>query len=991
MEQTMNMISTGSFLTETSASNKQSELVKTLTAAWEKKNSKAARAGGVSLMALSLAACGSSEDTTPFSQADVDAAKAEGVASVDITSDNATAMTSNDAEIAAAAKTAALTAANGTVYPTVDQAFTAGSNQSNADAVTAALTAADGTVYATVDAAVTAGADGVDITTDNQAAIDAELAGSGFASVDALLAAYNDAIAATPAISAVLTTSADIVEGTSNDDSVTGTHLTYGTGDAIIGGAGDDTLTIAMTGNNAGTATVAGIENIIVNATSFSTVTFDAAGIAGGTITFNNLQSGGATSGTVNNVLSNVTVQSGSQMTGTLTVDLGADAEGVTVDGGSSSGGIAVTDAGNGSVTVLSTKAGTTASPVTISVDGAGDSTLGTADDAASVSAAGVVTLETAASNQVENLTISGNGAAVTYNLDATGDAPETVTFSGSQDVTIAMEAVQALTETFIDSSTAGTMTLKIDDDIAYDNSSATSIAATTTDLTEVASSIVIDIADDTNGTATGAALYDVANAATVKITTTVSANGMTIQSSDNSASSESISIDIDDAATFTGALTVSDFEVVNLSTSDSSATAGDSTVTMGDIDGSNLAGSVINVTGSTDLTLTGGDTTHLNAAEFEGDLVATIAADLTKITGGSGDDRINVTDQNLTLVGGDGTDTLAFAATTNLSDNTVSLSGFEKITLNYGGAAGDVAETVTIKGSVLDGQSYIVSGTGATNNDILSVTMDATDLDLSSLAVNTNLTQVTITNVGVKGLAQTIKGSNAADTLTDTGTGAINIEGNGGADVITTAGGVDTIDGGSGDDNITAGAGADSVTGGEGADEIVTAGGDTVILTETTSAGDNVVFAAIADGIGSAVGVATQSFSGYNVITGFTTSVDDLVFDSGNAFNGDNIDTAIIQAAGAFVIASTAATSDANDLAVADYADVDSVVAFLSDGAYTSTGNTHVNLAAITFDDFTAVYSVTDATTGGDILAGEVRLIATVDEVLVSGDIVIA
>ena len=59
----MNMISTGAFLTETDASTKQHNLVKKLTAAWEKKNAKAARAGGVSLMALSLAACGSDNDT----------------------------------------------------------------------------------------------------------------------------------------------------------------------------------------------------------------------------------------------------------------------------------------------------------------------------------------------------------------------------------------------------------------------------------------------------------------------------------------------------------------------------------------------------------------------------------------------------------------------------------------------------------------------------------------------------------------------------------------------------------------------------------------------------------------------------------------------------------------------------------------------------------------------------------------------------------------
>ena len=59
------------------ASNKQQELVKKLTAAWEKKIQKkeGSSNGSVSLMALSLAACGD-EDDTPFSQADVDAAVA---------------------------------------------------------------------------------------------------------------------------------------------------------------------------------------------------------------------------------------------------------------------------------------------------------------------------------------------------------------------------------------------------------------------------------------------------------------------------------------------------------------------------------------------------------------------------------------------------------------------------------------------------------------------------------------------------------------------------------------------------------------------------------------------------------------------------------------------------------------------------------------------------------------------------------------------------
>jgi hypothetical protein len=60
----MNMISTGAFLTEMDASQKQDTLVAKLVSAWEKKNAKVARAGGLSLMALSLAACGSDDDSS---------------------------------------------------------------------------------------------------------------------------------------------------------------------------------------------------------------------------------------------------------------------------------------------------------------------------------------------------------------------------------------------------------------------------------------------------------------------------------------------------------------------------------------------------------------------------------------------------------------------------------------------------------------------------------------------------------------------------------------------------------------------------------------------------------------------------------------------------------------------------------------------------------------------------------------------------------------
>ena len=172
----------------------------------------------------------------------------------------------------------------------------------------------------------------------------------------------------------------------------------------------------------------------------------------------------------------------------------------------------------------------------------------------------------------------------------------------------------------------------------------------------------------------------------------------------------------------------------------------------------------------------------------------------------------------------------------------------------------------------------------------------------------------------------------------------------------------------------------------------MLSAGGDTIDLTESTSAADNVVFAAITSG--SAAGAAAGTFSGFNVITGFVTTVDDIVFDSGTAFNQDTVDTAVIgNAAGdSQVVLSTAAATAANDLTMSNYTDVDTVVAFMNDGGYTdsNTGTADVSSVAVTFTDFTAIYAVNNDNTDA-VTAAELTLVATVDEVLVTGDIVIA
>jgi len=250
--------------------------------AWESKNAKnAARAGGVSLMALSLAACGGSDDVavdiTPFAQADIDSAVAAANAAA-----AATAVTVADAAATAQAEAVAgaLTAANGTTYATVDAAYTAGSNTNNADAVAAALTDGSGTAHANVDAAITS--NDAAITAAATAAAEAGLlsdAGSGFASVADLVAAYITATSPEGAATASYTTSTDLLTSlTTSDDTITGVFGSVADADVLVDVNSTDNDTANLTVADGSNLTVTGIENVTIdvrdtNATS--TVVFD--------------------------------------------------------------------------------------------------------------------------------------------------------------------------------------------------------------------------------------------------------------------------------------------------------------------------------------------------------------------------------------------------------------------------------------------------------------------------------------------------------------------------------------------------------------------------------------------------------------------------------------------------------------------------------------------------------------------------------------------
>jgi hypothetical protein len=204
----MNMISTGAFQTEMDASNKQPTLAEKFAAVWEKKNAKAARAGGVSLMALSLAACGSDDATTTTA-----------------TTTDTTATTTTTTTTVDAAQTLTLTTAINS-----GSAFTGGSGDDTFQATHATLSAGD----------ILVGGDGTDtlnIQNTGTGAYTAPAANvSGIENITVINQSGSTAVTGVSAVTAVK----QVVTITSPAPSATGNDVTvtYGTATQVVATSG---------------------------------------------------------------------------------------------------------------------------------------------------------------------------------------------------------------------------------------------------------------------------------------------------------------------------------------------------------------------------------------------------------------------------------------------------------------------------------------------------------------------------------------------------------------------------------------------------------------------------------------------------------------------------------------------------------------------------------------------------------------------------------
>ena len=207
-----------------------------------------------------------------------------------------------------------------------------------------------------------------------------------------------------------LATTNDVATGGAGNDTITATDTTYTANDVIVGGEGDDTLTItaAAEASITSVASVSGVETVNVVLNGFAADTVDMGNVVGAAVTVSQAQLSGAVDVTVNNLSTTSSLTLASDFTGTLTMT-GAgivnavDAATVTATLGAAAGSVTIN--GDDSTNTVNLVAATAVAATTT--------------DAAVLNLAGTVAVdnEGALDTVVENLTLSGNGAAVSYDI----------------------------------------------------------------------------------------------------------------------------------------------------------------------------------------------------------------------------------------------------------------------------------------------------------------------------------------------------------------------------------------------------------------------------------------------------------------------------------------------------------------------------------------------------------------------------------------------
>ena len=807
------MISTGSFLTETGASNKQSELVKKLTAAWEKKNSKTARAGGASLMALSLAACGG-EDTTPFAQSDVDAAVAaaeaplqEAVAAAEAAqaAAEADAAAALVAQAAAEADAAAALVAQAAAEADAAAALVA---QSAAEADAAAALVAQSAAEADAAAATVAAAEATaakEAAEAAQAAAEASLATAQAdltaktAEYDALVASnatlqsQYDALIAPKSLAATNSTTPDNLIGGTGNDTFTAAAGTVAATDRFTDTSTTDSDTLTIVHATApGAFTATNIETIDITLNNLGALTVDAANITGATsltVTRGDVVVGGST--LAGNKAVRVDNADASQI-GSITVGAGTTTVDINSAAADKAGHVLNANNATGAITVDGAATINAASSTDVRIDAVSNTAVAETGKASVINAAAATTVTTHA-DLTGSIEINAAKATTLTVNDAQGGVTINAASAHTADSTITVVDVDASGATITvgtgvdDSTTAANIGL----DVIIDGTAATTDAATISG----AGHIELDI-DGTNAGNVDLVTLS-GNGAGVVFDLAAPNTGTAV--SFTKAGTESVEI-MGDASEFTG-VTVTGIDVIDVISGGGAA----------------FNASLFSGVGKVDLGVDNGNfaITAVSGSTFEITADQTTGTDFDFSAAGGGD---------LTIIAGDDNGTSTAVGTINL------------VALDAAAAAATTVGNVTIEASI-------------SNVDAEGVTLGAKQ--------NLIITGDEDVNLADRGTAETVT-ADSVDASGSSGIITINVEDSGGAatvDNITTGSGNDliqidatgvmTVSSGAGNDTITiedadatstfdAGAGNDTidvdevaqivVIGGEGNDNFTTA-----------------------------------------------------------------------------------------------------------------------------------------------------------------------
>jgi hypothetical protein len=862
----MNMISTGAFQKEMGASNKQFNLAEKFAAVWEKKNAKAARAGGVSLMALSLAACGSDSTTT----------------TTETTTETTTTVTPTVTPVSLALTTGTDTISGADLTSVGDTITATSATMAATDAVVDTRTGDGDAMNITLTAANTtatiANIETISFTWDsiNAAVID----------LSAVTAAETINFSSTKVgyLGGLTINSAKantIVADTGASGTIAVNGVTAGT---ITADYGSTVGAVASTASGTHTATVNAATATTVTVTNFSTATVVAPAATAITVD----DSGVSTANTHVTVDAAAVTFTNTNATGTVTVaTAGDDATAATIN--AIGKGLVIEGEGNFTLNSTASAEIITNSKTSGTLTVVNSATTALDMDEVSADTIHLSGIKTAADTVASgaNLKYSAGGSAIDVVVAGAGTADTaTATLTAAANTSVSLSALETLNIVAAAPSIVGT-------DIT--------ISALNTDGNKVvmsgANDVVISSLVDGDGGGTTAGTVD-ASAVTGKFTVTATTTNETLTLSGGSAANTIGLSQTTADVTYTGgastdavtaAQTSGDLTVVagaGANTVTTAATTGTlvtnglggvdtitaAALTTGTANVNSGGGADVILVGSSD-TITTGKVT-INSGDGNDTLTVgygTIAAGTSTVVDmGAGNDGITLSSytnatasSTLTIDGGAGTDTLTLDDNTVMTSGAITFSNLEVIQLAGTGDAGNA----NFQAADLSGATLTMKSDGGNDGNGFTVTGAAstTVIDLSSLTIDQTVTK------GAFATAITAAAGSAGATITGTAV-------------------ADTITGSASADTITAGNGIDTIFG--------TGGNDTIILTETT-----------ANSVQDNYSLALASTNGRDTVQGFTVGTDKIQIKDGATISSDatavmtSISKALVTGASAYNI----------------------------------------------------------------------------------------